>query len=63
MLVNNQVSDQHDITTWFKVAIAWVGTLAGSITGQEAVLFLTGVFTALQIYVLLRDKVFNRKKE
>ena len=51
-----------DYTPYWKMAIVWLGTLIGGVTGQGVVLFLTAVFTALNIYVLLRDKVFQKPK-
>jgi hypothetical protein len=45
-----------------KTAGAWIGALIGSITLSKAVLFATLVFTVLQTYVLVRDKMFRRRK-
>jgi len=58
------MSTQHDDASayaWFKLALAWFGALLGSITLQHIVLFATLVFTVLQIYVLIRDKILRRE--
>ncbi|MCA7902626.1 hypothetical protein LGM39_24970 [Burkholderia cepacia] len=52
-----------------KVSIAWVGGLIGTLLGQVAayltlsnvVLSATLVYTALQIFILARDKIFRRR--
>lgn len=45
----------------FKGLIMWFGVLLGSITLSKAVLFSTLVYTCLQTYVLVRDKIAKRK--
>lgn len=45
-----------------KVAVAWAGALIGTITLQQIVLALTAVYTVLQIYVVVRDKVMRRRE-
>lgn len=40
-----------------KVALAWAMTLIGSITMQDVALFVAAVYSILQIYVLVRDKI------
>lgn len=47
-----------------KVTIAWIGTLFGlSLTefAQFCVLGITFIFTVLQTWVLLRDKILPRR--
>lgn len=44
-----------------RLAVIWFGTVLGTLELQPIVLAITGLFTALQIYILLRDKIFNRK--
>lgn len=57
------MNDQHEINTAFmKVAAAWIGAMWGSVTGQGIVLTLAGVYSALQIYILFRDKLFIKDK-
>lgn len=46
----------------FKLLIAWTGALIGSITLQHIVLVLTGIYTAVQLYVLIRDKIMDQPK-
>lgn len=53
------MTQQHDDTgpAFFKVLIAWLGTIWGSVGMQDVVLTLTAVYTVIQIYVLVRDKI------
>lgn len=44
-----------------KGAIAWLGVLLGHLTLSDLVMAVTLVFTSLQTFVLLRDKIFGRK--
>lgn len=54
--------NDHDINTAFwKVTVAWLGTVFGGVTLSGTVLTLTALFTALQIYVLVRDKIWKKK--
>lgn len=48
------MSDHDTNMVWLKVCIAWVGAVIGGLTLSTIVLGLTGVFTALQIYILVR---------
>ncbi len=53
--------NEHDTNVAFlKLALIWFGTMVGGITLSGIVLGLTGVFTALQIYILVRDKIWRR---
>lgn len=45
-----------------KVSLAWIGALVGSITLQQIVLVLTAIYTAVQLYVLVRDKLIRKEK-
>jgi hypothetical protein len=47
----------------FKLLLAWMGYVLGSITLQQVVLALTGVYTMLQIYLLVRDKIIRDRAE
>jgi hypothetical protein len=55
---------QHDDTSlaWAKMAAASLGTFLGAVTLQWWVQAATLVFVLLQIWILLRDKVFRRGK-
>lgn len=46
-----------------KMALAWLGYVIGSITLQQVVLALTGIYTALQIYLLIRDRIILDKEK
>lgn len=49
------MSAEHDTTmAWTKVAVAWAGAAVGGLTLSTIVLGLTAIFTALQIYILIR---------
>lgn len=47
----------------FKALLMWVGALIGSITMSQLVLFATLIYTGLQTYVLIRDKIVSRKEQ
>jgi hypothetical protein len=52
------------VVSWGKVAVAWIGLWLGSLTLSQIVLFLTLIFTVLQIIkvaIELRDR-WRRKK-
>ncbi|HET8695752.1 MAG TPA: hypothetical protein VFM33_13855 [Aquabacterium sp.] len=51
--------DQHPGAALLKLLLAWLGYAVGSITLQQIVLALTGVYTLLQIYLLVRDKIIR----
>lgn len=46
-------------TRWatFKVSFAWLLTVVGAVTLQNIAAFLAIVYTGLQIYVTVRDKI------
>lgn len=46
-----------------KVACAWLLILYGAITLQHVCMTLGGIYSAMQIYVLWRDKFRNRKTD
>ena len=48
------------VSIYWKQFIAWSGAIVGSITLSKAVLCATLVYTSLQIYLLMRDKIFNK---
>ena len=46
---------------FWKLALAWAGATLGGITLSGVVLSLTGLYTALQIYILFRDKIWRHR--
>lgn len=52
-----------DITALVKLAIAWVGTVAATVTLQSTVMAATLIYTLINIYVLVRDKIIRNRKE
>jgi hypothetical protein len=46
-----------------RLFLVWIATVAGSITLQEWMIVITIVYTLLQVFILLRDKVFKRRRE
>lgn len=52
----------HPEMAVLKMALAWLGYVIGSITLQQVVLALTGLYTALQIYLLIRDRIIRDKE-
>lgn len=45
----------------FKLALAWLGAVLGSITLQHLVLVATLIYTVVQTALLIRDKVVRDK--
>lgn len=62
-MIDHPASVPHDgvLMGLVKLTIAWVTVLYGVVTIQNVALFLASIFSALQIYILLRDKIFSRK--
>lgn len=54
--------DNEAAPAFFKVLIAWAGAIWGTVTMQEVVLFLTAVYTVIQIFILVRDKIVRDRK-
>lgn len=54
--------DNEAAPAFFKVLIAWAGAIWGTVTMQEIVLFLTAVYTVIQIFILVRDKIVRDRK-
>jgi hypothetical protein len=52
-----------DLLALMRLFVIWAGTIWGLVTLQGVVLTLTALFTALQIYVLVRDKIWKPRKE
>lgn len=50
------------VPAMFKVLLAWAGAVWGSLTLQGLVLTLTAIYTAVQLYVLVRDKIIRDKR-
>lgn len=58
------MNDDHSTRmAWFKMAVAWLLTGVGSISLQEWVQIAALVYTLLQIYLLVRDRIIRRKIE
>lgn len=52
--------ESHDGGAVARMGLAWAGAVLGAITLQQVVLCLTGVYTLIQIYVLVRDKLIRQ---
>ncbi len=63
--LNHTPSDTGTSLAWVRIALTWVAYFLGSITLQDVGIVLAGIFTSLQIIVLLRDKfgLFARKEK
>lgn len=48
---------------WLKMMVAWVLTAIGAVTFSDLVQFAALIFTLLQIYILVRDKIIKRRAE
>lgn len=46
-----------------KLFCAWALIVYGAVTLQHVVMTLGGIFSALQIYILWRDKIRNYKRD
>lgn len=57
--------DLHDTlnTSFAKIALSWVGALYSYMTLERVAVVLTITYTSFNLYVLLRDKVFNREDQ
>ena len=54
------MNDSETNTALLKLALVWIGTMVGGVTLSGIVLTLTGLFTALQIFILVRDKLWRK---
>ena len=55
--------DDHETNAaLIKLLVAWVGTMFGGITLSGLVLFATLVYTVLQTYLLVRDRIVRNPK-
>lgn len=62
------MTNDHDTrVAWLKMLFVWfttgVGWITEHTTGQGIVLFLAGVHTTIQIYLLVRDRILRRRIE
>ena len=57
------MNEQDTNMALLKLMVAWLGTMFGGITLSHLVLFATLIYTLLQTYVLVRDRVLIRRKE
>lgn len=57
------MDDQDTQAALIKVLVAWIGTMFGGIELSGLVLFATLIYTILQIYVLIRDRILKNHKE
>lgn len=57
------MSDHDTNAALIKLMVVWIGTMFGGITLSGLVLFATLVYTILQTYVLIRDRVLSPKKD
>lgn len=53
------MTDHEYRVVWLKMLSAWFLTAAGGITLQVTVQVVALIYTLLQIWILLRDKVFR----
>lgn len=51
-----------EIPPTVKLLFVWFWTVFGMVTLHDVVLVLTAIYTALQIYVFMRDKVLKKVK-
>lgn len=46
---------------YFDLIAVWIGTMFGHFALSDAVLWLTLIYTAVKLYLLLRDELIARK--
>ena len=56
------MSDHDTNMVTIKIILAWLGTIYGGITLSGLVLGATLIFTVLNIFVLVRDKIWRDKR-
>jgi hypothetical protein len=56
--MNFDTDTQHVVA---RILIAWAGAIIGMTVSQWAALAAL-IYTCLQIYITMRDKIFNRRK-
>ena len=57
------MNEQDTNMALLKVMVAWAGTMFGGITLSHLVLIATLIYTILQTYVLVRDRVLTHRKD
>lgn len=55
------MNDHETRTAWLKMVVAWVLTAIGGVTLQQIATVLAIVYTALQIFLLVRDRLIKRR--
>lgn len=55
------MSHEENMETFQKICISWLGALYSYLTLDRIAVLLTIAYTAFNLYVLLRDEVFNKK--
>jgi hypothetical protein len=58
--MNHQTETAGQLPEMLRFIMIWIATIYGSITLQQIVLLLTGIYTILQIVILIRDKFLNK---
>lgn len=43
----------------FKIVVAWALTIFGNVTLQQVATLLAIIYTSIQIYILIRDKIIR----
>jgi hypothetical protein len=56
------MNDHDNNMTVVKIILAWLGTIYGGVTLSSLVLGATLIFTLLNIFILVRDKIWRDKK-
>lgn len=58
------MNSDHDVkAAWLKMTVAWVLTAIGGVTLERVATVLAIVYTSLQIYLLVRDRLIRRRIE
>lgn len=57
-----QHNSSNSNNNYFDLIAVWLGTLFGHFTLSDAVLWLTLFYTAIKLYLLVRDELVSRKE-
>lgn len=61
--MKDEAMTHDDKVAWFKLIGVWIAALASSISLQHLLMFATLIYTLLQVYVLVRDKIIKKREK
>jgi uncharacterized membrane protein len=60
--MKDEVMTHDDKVAWLKLIGVWIAALGSFITLQHLLMFATLIYTLLQVYVLVRDKIIKKRE-